>query len=89
MERKISTVVVRYNNHIHKSVIHPIMKNEEKIRGNFVASAPPNPNIACLSPCDPFLDKLKGLLCMVGRWRWKLSRHHTRCKGTCRRRPCT
>jgi len=43
------------------------MKNEEKIRGNFVASAPPNTNIACLSPGDPFLDKLKGLL-----YGWKM-----------------
>ena len=86
MERKISTVVVRCHYHKHKSVIHPIMKNEGKIRGNFKASAPLNTNISCWSLCDPFLDKLKGLLCMVQRWRWKLSCHHTRCTETCRRR---
>ena len=67
---------------------NPLIKNEEKIRGKFVASAPPHANIACLSPNDPFFDKLKVLPCMVGRWRWKLSWHHTRCKGTCKRRPC-
>jgi hypothetical protein len=49
MERKISTAVIRCNYFTHKSVIHPIMKNEEKICRNFIARAPPNANIACLT----------------------------------------
>jgi hypothetical protein len=52
----------------HKqSMIHYIQKNEDKIRRSTNTSAPTSVKISYVITFDPLVEKMEGLVCMVGR----------------------
>ena len=51
---------------IKKSMIHYIKKNENKIRRSTNTSAPNSVKISYVIHLDPLVEKMEGLVCMVG-----------------------
>jgi aspartate ammonia-lyase len=49
-----------------KSMIHYIQKNEDKIRRSTNTSAPTSVKISYEITLDPLVEKMEGLVCMVG-----------------------
>jgi hypothetical protein len=49
-----------------KSATHYIKKKEDKIRGGINTSAPTSVKISYVITLDPLVEKMEGLVCMVG-----------------------
>jgi hypothetical protein len=75
VDREISLAVTGRHYAISKSMIDFVKENEDKVKRSVKATDPSTLKIL-ISHCEPFLTKMERVLCMAGRWIWRLSWHY-------------